>query len=323
MVVSPERCWNRDNSYIEKMAIQNFKHLLEQARHLGPKRVAMAAAQDEAGLAALLEAQKLGIAEARLFGDRSKTEHLLKKLNAQAADVLEIRHYADETAAVKEAVAAVRRKDADILLKGKVHTSVFLRCVLHRDEGLRSERLLSDVFIFEDPRREGNQLVMITDGGITPAPTLEQKVEILQNAVQTAHQLGNPNPKVAVLSAVETVTPAIPSTVDAALIAKMNERGQISGCVVDGPLALDNAVSPQAAKTKGLASGVAGSADILVCPNIESANLLAKSTTYFAGFRLAHVIMGATAPVLIPSRADSADAKLLSIALGVLASEAV
>ena len=181
-----------------------------------------------------------------------------------------------------------------------------------------SEQLLWRETIEHTAGREGNQLVMITDGGVTPAPTLEQKIEILQNAVRVAHKLGNKNPKVAILSAVETVTPAMPSTTDAALIAKMNERGQIGGCVVDGPLALDNAVSPQAAKTKGLASGVAGNADILVCPNIESANLLAKSTTYFAGFRLAHLIMGATAPVLIPSRADTPDAKLLSIALGVL-----
>lgn len=303
------------------MPIQNFEQLLAEARQHGPKRVAMAASQDEAGLAALLEAKRLGIAEARLFGDRPKTLELLQKLNAQPEDFLEVHHFGDETLAVKEAVLAIRDKQADILLKGKVHTSTFLRCVLHREEGLRTERLLSDIFIFEDPRRAGNQLVMITDGGITPAPTLEQKVEILQNAVQVAHQLGNQNPKVAVLSAVETVTPAMPSTIDAALIARMNERGQISGCVVDGPLALDNAVSPQAAKTKGLASGVAGAAEILVCPNIESANLLAKGTTYFAGFRLAHVIVGAAAPVLIPSRADSADAKLLSIALGVLACE--
>ncbi len=306
------------------MPIQNFEQLLTEARKRGPKRVAMAASQDEAGLAALLEAKRLGIAEARLFGDQPKTMPLLQKLNARAEDLLSeadplIRHFEDETLAVKAAVLAIRRQEADILLKGKVHTSTFLRCVLHREEGLRTERLLSDVFVFEDARRAGNQFVMITDGGITPTPTLEQKVEILQNAVQVAHQLGNPNPKVAVLSAVETVTPAIPSTIDAALIAKMNERGQISGCVVEGPLALDNAISPHAAKTKGLASAVAGNAEILVCPNIESANLLAKGTTYFAGFRLAHVIVGAAAPVLIPSRADSADAKLLSIALGVLA----
>ncbi|HEX9652375.1 MAG TPA: bifunctional enoyl-CoA hydratase/phosphate acetyltransferase [bacterium] len=306
------------------MQIQNFKQLLSAARKRGPKRVALAVSQDEAALAALIEAQKLGIAEARLFGDRAKTQSLLKKLHARPDDFLQLRHLAHETLAAEEAVLAIRMKEADILLKGKVHTSTFLRWVLHREQGLRTEqRLLSDVFIFENPSRRvgSNQLVMITDGGITPAPTLEQKVEILQNAVAVAHRLGNKNPRVAVLSAVETVTPALPSTIDAALIAKMNERGQITGCVVDGPLALDNAVSAQAAKTKGLASGVAGNADILVCPNIESANLLAKSTTYFAGFRLAHVIMGATAPVLIPSRSDTADAKLLSIALGVLTCE--
>jgi phosphate butyryltransferase len=299
------------------MTIQNFDQLLNEARKRGPKRVALAVSQDEAALAAIVEAKKMGIADALLFGDRERTLSLLNNFGGDG--LFEIHHFGDEVSATKEAVSAIREKKADILLKGKIHTSTFLRCVLNRDDGLRTERLLSDVFIFEDLRRKGNQLVIITDGGITPAPTLEQKVEILQNAVQVANQLGNDNPKVAVLSAVETVTPAMPSTIDAALIAKMNERGQITGCIVDGPLALDNAVSAGAAKTKSLVSKVAGDAEILVCPNIESANLLAKGTTYFAGFRLAHIIVGATAPVLIPSRADTADAKLLSIALGVLA----
>ena len=224
----------------------------------------------------------------------------------------------DPAAAAQLAVAAVREGRADLLLKGRVKTSVLLRAVLDAQSGLRTGRLLSDVFVFENPGRVPNRLQMITDGGVTIRPDVEQKVQIIENAVQVAHALGNERPRVALLSAVETVTAAIPSTQDAAVISQMWRRGQIKGCVVDGPLALDNAVSPEAMRIKGIDSPVGGDADILVCPDIESANMLAKSTTYFAGFRLAHVIVGARAPVLIPSRSDSADAKLMSIALGAL-----
>jgi phosphate butyryltransferase len=163
-----------------------------------------------------------------------------------------------------------------------------------------------------------NKFVMITDGGMTMAPDLRNKVELINNAVDVAHALGNPLPKVAVLSATEFVLPNLPSTLDAAALSKMNERGQIKGCIVDGPFALDNAVSAEAAGEKRINSPVAGKAEILIAANIESANSLAKSTTFFAGLRLAHVIVGGRVPVLIPSRADKSDAKLLSMALGVI-----
>lgn len=301
--------------------IENFGHLLNEAKSRGPRRVALAVSNDEAALSALVEAKRLGLAQARLFGDREKIMRICEKIGVGAEEFLEIRHLSRDIMALQEAVMSVRLGEADILLKGKVQTSNFLRAVLDPGEGLRPGRLLSDVFVFEDPRRSGNQLVMITDGGVNPAPNLQQKIEILRNAVEVAHKLGNMNPKVAVLSAVETVVPEWPSSLDAALLAQMSLRRQITGCVVDGPLALDNAVSPQAAEAKNLDSAVAGRAEILICPDIESANLLAKSTTYFAGFRLAHVIMGASAPILIPSRADSAEAKLLSIALGIVVSD--
>jgi len=165
------------------------------------------------------------------------------------------------------------------------------------------------------------KFIMITDGGMTLAPDLKNKVELIKNAVEVAHALGNPNPKVAVLSATEFVLPNLQSTLDAAALSKMNERGQITGCVVDGPFALDNAISNDAAAEKRIKSEVAGRAEILVAANIESANSLAKSTTYFAGLRLAHVIVGAAVPILIPSRADKSDAKLLSIALGMIMSK--
>jgi phosphate butyryltransferase len=301
--------------------IKNFQQLLNEAKRSGPKRVSLAVSQDETALSALIQAKKMGLAEARLFGDREQVLFILEKLNSGPEDFLEIRHISQEVMAAEEAVLSVKLGESDIVLRGKIHTSTFLRAVLDSEQGLRTGRLLSDVFIFEDPRRQGNQLIMITDGGVNPSPKLQQKIEILQNAVDVAHKLGNENPKVAVLSAIETVLPELTSAVEAALLSKMNQRNQIRGCVVDGPLALDNAVSPAAVKMKNLDSPVAGQAEILLCPCIESANLLAKGTTYFAGFRLAHVIMGASAPVLIPSRADSPDAKLLSIALGIVVCE--
>ena len=175
--------------------------------------------------------------------------------------------------------------------------------------------------MFEFPERKEYKLIMITDGGLNVSVDLNVKVELIRNAVFVAHALGNREPKVAVLSATEFVNPALVSTVDAAALSKMNERGQIKGCLVDGPLALDNAISPTAAAEKGIKSQVAGHADILLAPGIEAANMLAKSTTYFAGFRLAHVIVGSRVPILIPSRADSSDAKTLSIALGMVMSD--
>ena len=300
--------------------IENFDQLLERAKSIGPVTVAVAGAEDGTALSAVVQAGKMGLASAILVGDAAAIERQFRELGEERMDTLSIRQEAEEVQAAKRAVEAVRQGEAQILLKGKTKTSTLLKAVLDASAGLRTGRLLSDVFVFEDPKRVGNKLVMITDGGVNLAPDLLQKIEILQNAVEVAHALGNSNPKVAILSAVETVVENLQSTVDAAIMAKMNQRGQIKGCIVDGPLALDNAVSKEAAQAKGITSPVAGEADILLCPTIEAANLLAKSTTYFAGFRLAHVIVGAQAPVLIPSRADSADAKLLSIALGMVVS---
>lgn len=208
----------------------------------------------------------------------------------------------------------------DILMKGSVDTATLMKSVLKPEAGLRTGRLLSDVFVFEYAPRAQNRLVMITDGGLNIAPDLAAKVELIRNAVEVAHALGNERPKVAALSASEFVEPKMPSSVDAARLAEMSAAGEIAGCVVEGPLALDGALVPRAAQEKCLTGGVAGDAEILLCPNIESANMLAKSTTYIANAPLAHVIVGARIPILIPSRADRAEAKLLSLALGVLMS---
>jgi phosphate butyryltransferase len=299
--------------------IKTLDDILELSKNDGKRvRVAVAAAQDEAALTAMIDAIGFGIARGILFGDAVQIEQSLQQHHFAAFKYIEIHGCEDDIEAAEKSVASIRSGKADLLLKGKLKTATLLKAVLHEEKGLRSGRLLSDVFLFENPLRAVNKLMMITDGGVTLKPDLKQKIEIIENAVTVAHALGNPNPHVALLSAVETVNKKIPSTLDAAIITTMNKRGQIAGCTIDGPFALDNALSDEAAKIKGIDSPVAGKADILVCPEIESANLLAKATTYFGNFRLAHVIIGSTAPVMIPSRADTADAKLLSIALGKL-----
>lgn len=308
--------------------IRNFKELIEAARQIGSKRegmlkIVLAAGHDLAALQALIEAQKLGLATGLLVGDEYKIHHTLDEYAPEWVDAFEIVHVEDEHDIASRTIGLVHENSADIIMKGKIRTADLLRDVLNRDNGLRTHHLMSDVFIFEYSEREENRLIIITDGGIILAPDLKQKVQIIENAVTVAHALGNEAPKVAVLSAVEAVNPELRSTIDAACLSKMNQRGQIKGCIVDGPLALDNAISPEAARVKGITSPVAGHADILLCPDIEAANMLAKGTTYFAGLPQAHTSIGAKVPVLIPSRSDSAEAKLLSIALCVVFSRYV
>lgn len=306
--------------------IKNFDQLVAEARKRSlqresPIRVVVAAGQDEAALSALLEVKKMRIADGILVGEKSKIVEALKQSNVPI-DTFKIVDEHDERAIGRKSTLMIREGQADIVMKGKIKTANLFKSVLDAETGLRTERLISDVFIFEFPKRPDNQLIMITDGGINLIQDLRQKISIIENAVTVAHALGNNLPKVAVLSAIETVNPDLPSTIDAAILSKMNQRNQISGCLIDGPLALDNAISEEAARQKGIQSKVAGNADILLCPNIEAANMLAKGTTYFASLSLAHVCVGARAPVLIPSRADSAEAKLLSIALSVIVCEA-
>jgi phosphate butyryltransferase len=301
------------------MMIQNFDQLLEHARTLGPKRVAVAGAHNEAALAAVMEAERIGLARGLFVGPTDHLRKLFTHLGRQNVPHHRLLECSVSEACAQKTVQLVRAGEADILLKGAVDSATLMRAVLEGTEGLRIGRLLSDVFLFENPRREGCQLMMITDGGVTPNPDLSQKIDIIKNAVELAQALGWDTPRVALLSATEKVTPVLPSTLDAAVISQMNQRGQITGCLVDGPLALDVAISLASAKVKGIHSPVAGRADILVAPTIEVANVLAKSTTYFAGFRLAHVVVGGRAPILIPSRSDTMEAKLLSIALGVIA----
>jgi len=301
--------------------IRTFDELINHVQSLETRTIAIANAQDEAALSAFIEAEKLSMVTGKLFGDQSVIERMLQELAPELISKVEIINCPDEKKALREAVLSVHNQQTDILMKGKTKTSRLLKTALDPESGLRTGRVLSDAFVFENPDRPNNKLTMITDGGVTLNPDLQQKVQIINNAVELAHILGNSNPKVALLSAVETVVNGLNSTNDSAVISKMNQRGQIRGCIIDGPLALDNAIWPEALKIKGIDSPLKGDADILVPPNIESANILAKSTTFWAKFRLGHVIMGASAPILIPSRADTTDAKLISIALGCVVSK--
>ena len=304
--------------------ICTFDQLLAKAREIGNRpggkiRLVIAGGHEEAALSALMDAHSLGIADGLLVGDKERIHQQLKDMNETDMNKFQIIDVKDERDICRRAVDAIHQDEAQIVLKGKVKTATLMKAALDAEHGLRTGRLISDIFIFEFPgRNDENKLILLTDGGFNLAPNLNDKIQLIENAVVVAHMLGNENPKVAVLSAVETVNPNMQSAVDAAILSKMNQRGQIRGCVVDGPLALDNAVSEKAARIKGIDSPVAGHADILLCPNIEAANMMAKATIYFAGLRLAHATMGAAAPILIPSRSDNKDSKLLTIALNVI-----
>ncbi len=297
--------------------LSDFSAVVATACRKGPFTVVVACGHDPAALSALAAAEEKNLARGILVGDPGLIGPALDAMPARLRDC-EIVDAPDEASAVLKAVELVRGGQGQILLKGKTQTATLLHAVLDREAGLRTGRLLSDAFIFEYPAKDGRRLVCITDGGINLQPDLTAKKQILENAVNLYHHLGYSRPRVACLSAVETVLPGHGPSNDAAALARMAHGGQITDCEVEGPLSLDLSISPEAVAKKGHTGEVAGRADVLLCPEIISANLLAKSTTYFAEYRLAHVIMGATAPVLIPSRSDTADAKMLSIALGAL-----
>jgi phosphate butyryltransferase len=209
---------------------------------------------------------------------------------------------------------------AQVAMKGKVDTATFLRAALDRELGLRTGALLSHVAVFDMVDLE--RLILVSDAGVNIAPNLEQKADIIRNAITVAHRLGLEKPRIAVLASTETVNPRIPANVEAAALAKMADRNQITGAVVDGPLALDNAISPDAAEDKEIISNVAGRADILICPDIEAGNMLVKSIVYFARHPMAGVVVGARAPLIVPSRSDTFESKLGSLALGVVMASA-
>jgi len=298
-------------------ALKNLDEVLAAALKRGPFKVAVAAGHDPAALAALAMAEERGLARAVLVGDEREIAAALAAMPKPLARA-EVVAAAGEDAAARKAVALAREGAVHMVLKGKLQTKALMKAALDRERGLRTDRLLSDAFVTEFPSEIGPRLICITDGGINVAPDLGQKAQIILNAVQLYHALGVEKPRVAALNAVETPIPGHKPSEDAAALQKMWEEGKLPGCYVEGPLSLDLAVSMASAKKKGHESNVAGQADILLCPEIVSANVLAKATTYFCRWRLAHATMGAAAPVLIPSRADTPEAKFYSIALSAL-----
>lgn len=296
--------------------MKNFDELLEAVKPRPRRKVAVAVAQDRTVIAAAIEARQRDIAEAVLVGDDKQIRQIADEAGIRLDDTPVVDE-ADPIRAVAAAVRMVSAGQADILMKGYVHTDDFLRGVLNKEIGLRTGSIMSHVFIAELARRD--RLVFITDAAMNIAPTLEQKAAILLNAVYLAHMFGVPDPKVALLAAVELVNPGMPATLDAAALATMAHRSQyVPAATVDGPFALDNAVSERAARHKKITGPVAGQADILVVPAVEAGNILAKSLVYFADARLVGLLVGAKAPVVLTSRADTMESKLLSIAGAVL-----
>ncbi|MCD6550778.1 bifunctional enoyl-CoA hydratase/phosphate acetyltransferase [Thermotoga sp.] len=276
-------------------------------------RIAVAGAQDENVLESVRMAQKMNIVEPILYGNTEKIEKTAKFLGIKL-DGMEIVHAPNLLEAGKMAVRGVAEGKADLLMKGKIKTSELMSLVLQKEYGLRTGRTLSAVSVLEVPSY--HKLLIISDGGIVISPDLKQKRDIVENAVMVARTLGVDTPKVAIIGATEIAE--APSTLDAAILSKMSGRGQIRGCVVDGPLSLDDAVGKKAASLKGVESHIAGDADVLIVPYIESGNIFSKALIYLEGARAATVVVGARMPIVLTSRADSAETKLFSIALGML-----
>lgn len=295
---------------------EKLQHLIERASNLDPVRVAVVDAAQSVVLETLRDAVTLGFVEPRLVGEPDAMLALCRELD-WAVDPAWIIPTTSDAEAAARAVTMVRRGEADFLMKGNLHTDVLLRAVLDKDSGLRQPgRRVSHVFLVDVPGHD--RLIGITDAAINIAPDLTAKAEICQNAVDLFHILGIAQPNVAVLSAVETVTDGIASTLDAACLTLMARRGQITGARVDGPLAFDNAISTLAAQEKSILSDVAGQADILLVPDLVSGNILAKALEYLGRAVAAGVAVGLSAPVVLTSRSDPAPARMASLAVAAL-----
>lgn len=282
------------------------------------KKLVLAAAQDQHSLSAVLRAAHDHIIEPILIGDKESIQNIASS-NGYDITGLRIIHEPDMNMAVEIAVRMVSSKQADVLMKGKVGTSTLLKCVLNKEWGLRTGHLLSHFALFEVDTY--HKLIAVTDVAMNIAPNLQDKIAIVNNSIECLHRLGIPMPKVAVLGAVEMVNENMEATLHAALLSMMNKRDQIKGCIIDGPLAFDNAVSLESAQHKGIKSEVAGDTDLLLMPDIEVGNVLYKSLVFFAKAKVASVILGAQAPIVLTSRSDSEQAKYDSILLAAAASK--
>ncbi|PID81294.1 phosphate butyryltransferase [bacterium DOLZORAL124_64_63] len=298
--------------------IRNLDQLVQELKNQPSRRVAVAAGHDPNTIAAAARAAAEDIADVTLVGDGKLISDLCGEYGLDA-DLFTVVDIPDVLEAGAEAVRMVRAGEADVLMKGLIPTSSYMKLILNKEEGLLPPgNVLSHITVMELPEymKRHDKLVFASDVAIIPAPDLETKAQILNYCVQAAHSFGIETPKVAVLAATEKVSPRMPATEDAAELKRRNEAGQITGCVVDGPLALDVAISPEACKIKGLQSPVEGAADILVFPNIESGNVFYKCGTQLANARLAAAVVGTSAPCVLTSRADDEESKFLSIAMG-------
>ena len=275
---------------------------------------------DTGSLEAIKAAKEQGIADAILVGDKNKIKEIADSIGMDITQ-FEVIHEPDVKKAALFAIQLVSSGRADMVMKGLVDTATFLRSVLNKEVGLRTGKVMSHVSVFEI---EGfDRLIFLTDAAFNTYPDLKAKVQIVQNSVSVAHACGIECPKVAPVCAVEVVNPDMPATIDASLLSKMNDRGQIKGCVVDGPLALDNALSEEAAHHKGITGPVAGKADVIMLPNIETANVMYKTLTYTSNSRNGGILVGTSAPVILTSRADSFETKVNSIALAAVVAESI
>lgn len=294
--------------------IKNLNDLIEQikSKRWGKKkRIIVAAAEDLDILEIVEKATELKLGEFILVGDKEKIEKIAIKNNKRL--LCETIDEPDNRKAVEKAVEFIVKGEADIIMKGLLHTSTFLKSVLNKENGLNAGRLISQISVFDKEFGEGLQL--LTDCAMAIQPNLDEKKQIIENSVSLARKIGYKKPRVALLSALEIINPTIQDTVEAAILSKMGDRDQIKNAVIDGPFALDNAISLEAAKHKGIKSEVAGKADILVAPNLQVGNVLTKALTYYAHKDVAAAVMGAKIPIIMTSRTDMIKNKLLSVAL--------
>ena len=294
---------------------EKYDRLLAQAKKLAPLSTAVAHPCDESSLAGAVDAARLGLIAPILVGPEARIKAVAEKFEIDLAG-FEIVDAPHSQAAAARAVELVREGRAEALMKGSLHSDELMGEVVKRETGLRTSRRISHCFVMDVP--EYSEALIITDAAVNIAPTLDDKVDIVQNAIDLGHALGLSEVRVAILSAMETVNSKVPSTIEAAALCKMADRGQITGGILDGPLALDNAISPEAASIKRIRSPVAGRANVLVAPDLEAGNMLAKSLSFLAGADAAGIVLGARVPIMLTSRADSVTTRLASCAVASL-----
>jgi len=302
--------------------ICNFNQLIEEAKKKKGITVGVPAPEDVSSIRTVIKARREELADFILAGNKEKIVALIEENDGNPEDY-HIVHCDSAEAAAAYIVQSARENKVQVILKGYLPTAVLMKPILDKEKGLRTGNLLSDILVVENPGGNYDGLLGMTDGGLNILPDLGQKKQLIENAVQVFHQLGYENPGVGIMAAVESVKEAMPATVDAKALTEMNKNGRITGCKVYGPLALDIAVSPEAAEHKGIHDPVAGMAQIMVVPNIEAGNLLGKAFTYYLRIPVAHVVMGARIPILIPSRNEGETDKFYSTALGVIIAQNV